>query len=138
MGRSKPWRPNNEITQSFNDGWLRVYAVHTESPPGRYPVETLTVKLPYLRYEERSLTVARLYASRYTVNANMVDGQNMANVSRVLRVPRCSITSQDVVRTQDGVGYKVVNVETIMQTYPASMDITLRRIEMDRKNDGMA
>ena len=95
--RQLPFRPGNEITQSFNDGLVAIYAVTDGAQPGRLPVPVLEKKLT-LRYEERQLGIQRYYSAR----------QNQVKIERVVRVPRTGrISTQDVAVTEDGRQYRV-------------------------------
>ena len=55
-----PYRPSNEVTQSYNDGVVTVYSVTDSARPGYQPVEQLTEKIK-LRYEEQRLGIQRYY-----------------------------------------------------------------------------
>ena len=41
MSWKAPYRPNNEVTQDFNDGVVTVYEVTDSAPPGYQPKPTL-------------------------------------------------------------------------------------------------
>ena len=92
MSRVKqPTRPNNEITQQFNDGVVRIYTLTDSNTNGRQPVPTGTLRLT-LRYEEQRLGINRLYLAK----------QNQVEIERVIRVPRLPISNQDGAVTEDG------------------------------------
>lgn len=113
-----PYRTNNEITQSFNSGIVRIYSVADVAAPGDYPEEGLTLKI-VLRYAERQLGVTRFYSAK----------QNMIDIERVLRVPRADITNQDVAITEDGTRYSIDLVQAVGDVWPKCVDITLKRID---------
>lgn len=114
-----PFRPGNEITQSFNDGLVTVYNVTDGGRPGRIPAPVLIKKVS-LRYEERQLGLRRYYSAR----------QNQVQIERVVRVPRTGkVSSQDVAVTEDGRQYRVDWVQAVENTYPPSMDLTLAAVE---------
>ena len=116
-----PYRPrrDSEVTQTYSDGLVKVYAVADTSAPGYKPVEGLTFK-DALRYEERRLGIQRYYEGK----------QNQAQIERVLRVPRVpSVSSQDVAVTEDGKQYRIDLIQTTTDVFPESMDLTLLRIE---------
>lgn len=114
-----PNRPKGEITQSYNDGVVTIYTVTNSAQPGYQPVPTLTLKCK-LRYEEQRLGIQRYYSGR----------QNQVEIERVLRVPRYGgITNQDVAVTEDGRQFRVDMVQNVTDVYPASLDITLAKIE---------
>ena len=116
--RKAPFRPNNEITQTFNDGVVTIYAVTDAAEPGRKPVEKLTAKV-LLRYEEQRLGIQRFYSGR----------QNQVEVERVIRVPRTGkLSSQDVAVTEDGKQYRIDLVQRVMDAFPPAEDLTLVRV----------
>ena len=116
--RKAPFRPNKEITQTFNDGVVTIYAVTDAAEPGRKPVEKLTAKV-LLRYEEQRLGIQRFYAGR----------QNQVEVERVIRVPRTGkLSSQDVAITEDGKQYRIDLVQRVMDAFPPAEDLTLVRV----------
>lgn len=60
MAWKAPYRPNNQVTQSYNDGVVTVYAVTDSARPGYQPKAAL-VQPPkaVLRYEEQRLGIQR-------------------------------------------------------------------------------
>ncbi len=117
--RQLPFRPGNEITQSFNGGLVAIYTVTDGAQPGRLPVPVLEKKLT-LRYEERQLGIQRYYSAR----------QNQVKIERVIRVPRTGrVSSQDVAVTGDGRQYRVDWVQSVRDVYPPSVDLTLAAVE---------
>ena len=124
--RKTPFRPGNEISQSFNDGLVTVYRVTDGAQPGRLPVPVLEKKLT-LRYEERQLGIQRYYSAR----------QNQVKIERVIRVPRTGrVSSQDVAVTGDGRQYRVDWVQSVRDVYPPSVDLTLAAVEQGYKLPG--
>lgn len=116
-----PYRPRGEISQSYNDGVVTVYAVTDSGPPGGLPVEK-PVKKVVLRYEERRLGLQRYYAGK----------QNQVEVERVLRTQRRrDVSSQDLAVTEDGVQYRIDLVQSAADVFPPSMDLTLTRIDQN-------
>lgn len=114
-----PYRPGNEVTQSFNSGLVTVYGVTDSAQPGRFPTPELRRKVT-LRYEERQLGLRRYYAAK----------QNQVRVERVLRVPRTGqVSTQDVAVTEDGRQYRVELVQGVREVWPASADLTLAAVE---------
>lgn len=116
--RKTPFRTNDEISQQYNDGVVTIYSVTNAAAPGRQPKEDLAEKY-VLRFQERALGINRLYLSR----------QNHAQIDRVIRVQRVAVSSQDVAITHDGKQYRVDTVQAVMDTYPPSLDLSLRAIE---------
>lgn len=116
--RETPFRPNNEISQQFNDGMVKIYNVTDKAEPGHQSKEELELKYS-LAFEERALGINRLYLSR----------QNQAEVERVIRVQRVNISTQDVAITHDGKQYRVDTVQAVQGVYPPSLDLSLRAVE---------
>lgn len=113
-----PYRAKNEITQSYNDGFLTLYSQTDAAEPGYQPKPKL-VKEAEVRFEERKLGIQRYYSA----------AQSQQRVERVLRVPRLVINAQDVVKTHDGRMYRVELVQAVPDVFPPSLDLTLSRIE---------
>lgn len=116
--RKTPFRPNNEISQQYNDGMVKIYNVTDKAKPGHQSKEELELKYS-LAFEERALGINRLYLSR----------QNQAEVERVIRVQRVNISTQDVAITHDGKQYRVDTVQAVQGVYPPSLDLSLRAVE---------
>lgn len=117
--RKKPTRPDRDTSQIYNSGVLTVYAVSNAAPPGHTPREMITPKVT-IHYEEQRLGINRLYLSR----------QNQAEISRVVRVPRRpEVSTQDVVIDQFGKSYRIDTVQAVLDVWPASLDLSLRRVE---------
>ena len=122
-----PYRPSNEVTQSYNDGVVTVYAVTDSARPGYQPVEQLTEKIK-LRYEEQRLGIQRYYDAM----------QNQIQVERVIRVPRAGqVTSQDVAETEDGRRYRIDLVQTVDGVWPPSQDLTLAKYQQEEGQNGV-
>ncbi len=121
--RKMPYRPSNEITQPFNDGIVDFYCVDNIAEPGYEPKEGLQLKVT-LRFELQRLGINRLYLSK----------QNQAEIAEVIRVPRnTQISNQDiaVINGNDKKQYIVESIQTVLDVWPESMDIALRRIEQN-------
>ena len=118
MPWTAPYRPENEVTQDYNDGIVTIYAAADSAQPGYQPKPTLTKKYT-LRYDEQRVGIQRYYEAM----------QNQVQVERVLRVPRAKITNQDIAETEDGVKYRIDLVQTVDLVYPPSLDLTLTRYE---------
>ena len=121
-----PNRPSDEVTQSFNDGLVKIYSVDDLADPGRLPLEVLSPKVT-TRYEERRLGLQRYYEGR----------QNQVQIERVIRVPRHKcVSTQDVAITEDGKQYRIDMVQTVQGVYPPAMDLTLAKIEQKYEVNG--
>ncbi len=117
--RQMPFRPGNEISQSYNSGVVTVYRVTDGARPGFAPAPVLEKKA-VLRYEEQRLGLTRLYLSR----------QNQVRVEKVIRVPRGpEVSSQDVAVTEDGRQYRIDAVQLADRVRPPSLDLTLTKAE---------
>ena len=115
--RKAPWRPNNEITQQYNDGVVKIYAVTDKAKPGYQP--DVDPKLKYtLRFENRALGLNRIYMAR----------QNHVEILKVIRVQKVDISTQDIAIVHDGTQYDIDTVQEVMGVYPASMDLSLKAI----------
>lgn len=118
--RTAPFRPSNEISQSYTSGVCTVYRQRDMAKPGYAPKPELERKV-FLRYEEQRLGLNRYYAAR----------QADVEVERVIRVPAPPApqvpTPQDVVRTEDGLLYQINLVQTVPGVWPKSLDLTLVR-----------
>lgn len=120
--RKLPFRPGNEVTQTFNDGIVTVYRLTDEAKPGYMP-KPKPVKVALLRYEERRLGLTRYYSAK----------QNNVNVKRVLRVPRgAPVAAQDIAVTEDGQEYAIDLVQTVDGVWPDSLDLTLAKVSQKR------
>lgn len=124
-----PSRPTHDITQPYNSGIVKIYSVADAALPGYAPQPKLTEKVS-LRYEEMRLGINRYYAAK----------QNNIEIDRVIRCPRWGkVTNQDVAITEDGEQYAIEQVQTVDNVYPASVDLTLRKIvqQYEVAADGM-
>ena len=125
-----PYRPDNEITQGYNDGVVAIHKTEDTAKTGYQPVITLVAPAAWrLRYAELRLGIQRYYEAR----------QNQVEVERVIRVPRVAgITNQDVAVTEDGRKYRIDMVQSADGVYPPSLDLTLAKISQGvRGSDGL-
>ena len=121
MAWKAPFRPrtDNGVTQNFGDGVVAIYSVKDVAQPGYQPKPQTTLKCK-LRYEEQRLGIQRYYSSL----------QNQIQLDRVIRVPRVAgITTQDFAVTEDKQAYRIDLVQSVMDVYPPSLDLTLTKIE---------
>ena len=115
----KPYRPSKEISQTFNDGIVTVYAVTDAARPGYKPTPGL-IKRIELCYEERVLGIQRFFSGK----------QNQIKVERVIRCPATGqVSTQDVAITEDGQQYRIDLIQKADGVYPPSVDMTLTHIE---------
>lgn len=113
-------RTDNGVTQNYSDGVVEIIAVVDTAKPG-YQLQPGDPQEKYtLRYEERRLGIQRYYSSL----------QNQIQLDRVIRVPRVAgITTQDIAVTEDKQAYRIDLVQSVMDVYPPSLDLTLTKIE---------
>jgi len=101
--------------QTYNDGVLAIHAVNRHGDGS----ETLAVKHPLLRYDERTVGMNRYYRAK----------QENVEVSKVLRAPRHDdISPQDVAVLQDGRQYHIRQVQYPKGVMPPSCDLSLERV----------
>ena len=113
-------RTDNGVTQNYNDGVVAIIAVVDKAKPGYQPQPGEPQEKYTLRYEERRLGIQRYYSSL----------QNQIQLDRVIRVPRVAgITTQDFAVTEDQQAYRIDLVQSVMDVYPPSLDLTLTKIE---------
>lgn len=108
------------ISQTYNDGYVQIYEAVDTSEPGYAP------KLEYrqvygLRYAERSIGVTRYYAA----------AQANERIDAVIRCQRVPVSSLNVAKLPDGNMYRITLVQHPAGVVPASMDLTLRRMDSD-------
>ena len=107
---------------ALNDGVVTIYSVENAAEPGKKPRERL-VKKGQLRFERRTVGIQRHYTAL----------QAYARVDLLLRVPYVKdVSTQDIaVPTLDGKQYRIDLIQTIRDTVPLMMDLTLKRLERD-------
>lgn len=118
--RQIPFRPDDRrITQSYRDGVVRIYAVTDAAQPGYQPKPALTLA-ETLFYQERRVGLQRYYSGK----------QAQVQVERVIRTQlRPGVSPQCIAVTEDGTQYGIELVQQVTDVYPASMDLTLTKIE---------
>ena len=120
MPRKLPFRPNNEISQTYNDGIVKIFTVADGAQLGYQPVIKATRKNK-LPFEEQRLGINRLFLGR----------QDRVEIERVLRIPRISVSTQDLAQTHDGKWYRINSVQSVDGVSPASWDIALVALEQN-------
>ena len=125
--RKTPFRPDDrQITQPYRDGVVRIYTVTDAAQPGYQPRPALTL-LETLFYQERRVGLQRYYSGK----------QAQVQVERVIRTQlRPGISPQCVAITEDGVQYGIDLVQRAEDVYPASMDLTLTKIDQKYEPQG--
>lgn len=107
------------ITQTFNDGVIRVYEVTNIAEPGNRPKEGLVLKYEAaIPYEERTVGVTRYYTGKQSQNT----------IEQLLRIPRINgISRNDVVVPIDGEQYRIEQIQSINDIEPNCLDLSLER-----------
>ena len=106
------------MTQTYNDGVVKLYSVTIPPSDGKRPIETLTLKHA-LRYHRRTVGMNRHYVAL----------QAQVNISHVLRCQRLTdIATQHVAILPDGEQYRIVQIQYPDDIEPPSMDLTLERL----------
>ena len=125
--RTTPSRPDDrQITQPYRDGVVRIYTVTDAAQPGYQPRPALTL-LETLFYQERRVGLQRYYSGK----------QAQVQVERVIRTQlRPGVSPQCVAITEDGVQYGIDLVQRAEDVYPASMDLTLTKIDQKYEPQG--
>lgn len=111
-----PKRPDHKISQSYNDGIVKIYSVEDAGSIGYQPVEQLTLVVE-LAYEERRVGVQRYYDAK----------QAQETVKRVLRVQHIPQPPgpQNKAVTEDGAAYRIDLIQKAPDVWPPSDDLTL-------------
>lgn len=126
--RKTPFRGKNDISQTFNDGIVTIFAISDGAEPGYMPKPAETMRC-LLRYDERRLGIQRTYLAR----------QTMSDVARVIRVPRpppdLVPRAQDTAITEDGSRYRVDLVQSVPDSFPPSLDLTLAALRTYAPDD---
>ena len=105
--------------QCFNSG---VCSFHSENEDGN-----LACKLPNIRFCERTVGFKRFFTAAAA----------QTEIQRVIRVPRLgSISPHDVVLI-NGVTYRIVQLQHVVEVVPSVMDISLRQVEMHMEEEGI-
>lgn len=113
-----PNRTYDTVSQSYNDGVVKIYTVTDAAADGGMPVKHETLKYTLLYAEER-VGITRYYTAQ----------QYNDDVERLIRVQRVPIGTRDVAETEDGRKYEIGMVQTVEDVYPPSLDLTLTRIK---------
>lgn len=118
--RQIPFRlGDRQITQPYRDGVVRIYTITDAAQPGYQPKPTPTL-VETLFYAERRVGLQRYYSGK----------QAQVQVERVIRTQtRPSVNPQCIAVTEDGEQYGIDLVQQVTDAYPASMDLTLTKIE---------
>lgn len=123
MPRKQPFRAGNEISQTYNDGIVKIYTTEDGADPGYQPV--IHAKLKHsLPFEERVLGINRIHIGR----------QEQVEIERVVRIPRVNVSTVDLAQTHDGKWFKINTVQSVDDVLPRSLDVSLvaetRKIEV--------
>lgn len=108
------------ITQTFNDGVLKVYKVENIAEPGNKPKEGLELKFDSsLPYEERTVGVTRFRIGKQDQNV----------IEQLLRIPRINgISRNNVVIPTDGEQYRIEQIQSKNDVEPRCLDLSLEKV----------
>lgn len=118
-----PNRKYDSVSQSYNDGIVRICTVTDTAAPGDMPVEEPIDKYK-LMYAEQRVGITRYYTAQ----------QYHEDVERVIRVQKVAvqkvaIETRDIAITEDGRRYSISMVQSVDDVYPPSLDLTLTKIK---------
>lgn len=114
----QPNRPSREISETYNDGVVKIYSVSDEASPGSMPKEEKTIMYT-LCYREMRMGITRYYTAY----------QNHQQVERVIRIPKVDkITNQCRAVDEHDIEYQISLTQTVDDVYPPSLDITLSKV----------
>lgn len=110
------------LTQTFNDGVLKVYSVGNIAELGNMPKDGLTLKFnKSIPYEERTVGVTRFYTGKQDQNI----------IEQLLRVPRISkISRNDVIIPVDGEQYRIEQIQSKNDIEPRCLDLSLEKVQV--------
>ena len=114
-----PNRPAGDVSQTFSNGYVDIYKTTNGAQAGYKAVEKLMPNPLHLRYDEQRTGVTRFYEAK----------QANVQIDRLIRCPRIpGIDSQDVAVTEDGLQYRIEQIQTVDNIWPACVDISLSKI----------
>lgn len=108
-------RISKQISQGYNDGNVQIYEIVDTAEVGRAPAPALGDKICDLRYAEQRVGVTRYY--------NALQAQ--VRIDKVLRVQRNDAITTDMIAVVRGIPYRIDQVQTVMDIYPPSLDLSL-------------
>ena len=107
------------ITQTFNDGVLKVYKISNISNKGDKPKDGLKAKYTNaIPYEERTVGITRNHLAK----------QDQSSIEQLVRIPRLEISVHDVV-ILNGKQYDIYQSQNINNVEPRCLDLSLERLE---------
>lgn len=112
--------------QVYKDGVCSVFEVLNEAPPGEKAKQKLTVRIPLLRYEERTVGMNRFYTAM----------QADTRIDRLIRCPRVECVSRHDVVLIGSEQYDIEQKQYPSDVKPPVMDLTLRRLEVQYGSPG--
>ena len=122
MPRKTPFRPNNEIAQSYPDGFADFYRAEDAAEIGYQPV-CEPVLMAHLHYERQSLGLNRMYLAR----------QNHTEILKLIRVPKRPLDPQYLVQDCDGQWYEIESIQDARGVFPPSLDVALKAMTREVK-----
>lgn len=112
-----PDRRKGEVSQSFNDGIVKICRTTDGGAAGYRPEPVLEERFT-LRFAEQRLGINRLYQSR----------QNQVEIERVIRMQKADEISTQDVAVIGGIQYRIDTVQAVPDVYPPCLDLALERI----------
>lgn len=107
--------------QTYNDGICQIYRTGNISVPGRMPEKVIELKYKRVPFERRTIGVKRHYLAK----------QEDVQLSEVIRIPENrGISTQDICTIGD-IQYEIEQIQRIRDTEPPSMDVALKRLEVN-------
>jgi hypothetical protein len=106
-------------TPTFNDGIVSIYSLGNIADSGNMPKEGLTIKVPGLRYDERTVGLSRFWTAK----------QVSAEIDLLIRTPQLrNVSTLDIAISKDGEQYKIVQIQYPKDVEPPVMDLSLQRL----------
>lgn len=107
--------------QTYNDGICQIYRTGNIAVPGLMPKKGMELKYKRIPFEKRTIGVKRHYLAK----------QENVQLSEVIRIPESvGISTQDICKIGD-TQYAIEQIQRIRDAIPASMDVSLRRLEVN-------
>lgn len=105
--------------QTYNDGICQIYRTGNIAVPGLMPKKGMELKYKRIPFEKRTIGVKRHYLAK----------QENVQLSEVIRIPESDgISPQDICKIGD-TQYAIEQIQRLRDVVPASMDVSLRRLE---------
>lgn len=107
--------------QTFNDGICRIYRVENIAEPGKMPKDGLKVRYDRIPFERKKVGLARFYQA---MQADVL-------VTDLIRIPKRTDIGTNDVCVIEGEQYQIKQAQSVLDSMPPSMDLTLERLEAE-------